>query len=206
MLILGIRFQDINCTYFLNEKGSNLLLKRNESCLVVIDVQEKLIPSIADGRALLSRLDVLLDAAELMDVPVSATEHCPDRIGPTVASVSERIKNEAILPKVHFNAASEPRCQDYLFGLERKQPILCGVETHVCVLQTALGLKMQGYDPIIISDAVGSRKEHDRIIGLQRARDSGIRIATIEMVIFEWLERGDSDEFRRLLPSIKRLL
>ncbi len=95
--------------------------------------------------------------------------------------------------------------RDYFGKLQRSDPILCGTEAHVCELQTALGLKEHGYNPTIVADAVGSRKKHDRKTAISRMSAADISIVTAEMVLFEWLERGDQEEFRQILPMIKEL-
>jgi len=108
-----------------------------------------------------------------------------------------------VLEKIHFDAVSEPACTERFAALDRPQAVIAGTEAHVCVLQTALGLKQAGYEPYLVVDAVSSRNATDKAAAVGRLRDAGVSAVTTEMVLFEWLARGDTAEFRDLLPLIK---
>ncbi len=108
-----------------------------------------------------------------------------------------------MLEKIQFDAVSEPACAERFAALDRPQAVIAGTEAHVCVLQTALGLKQAGYEPYLVVDAVSSRNATDKAAAVGRLRDAGVAAVTTEMVLFEWLARGDTAEFRDLLPLIK---
>ena len=131
------------------------------------------------------------------------TEHCAAKIGPVLADLRQLVPEDAILSKVHFAAQREPGCAARFTQLGRSQCVIAGMETHVCVLQTAVSLKEAGYRPHVAADAVSSRRQADKEAALDRMRDLGIGLVTGEMAIFEWLERGDDTAFRDLLPLIK---
>ncbi|MFA5489700.1 MAG: isochorismatase family protein [Candidimonas sp.] len=177
------------------------LLHAHESLLLIVDVQRALTPSIHDGGALVDRIERLARAAHLLDVPVVATEHCADKIGPTVDSLTPWIGRT--FHKTYFDATREP---DFLPGLPRHRPrvLLAGMEAHVCVLQTALGLAAAGLSPMLVQDGIGSRREADMLAA--QARWAGCRGLglTSEMAMFEWLESARHPRFREVLSLIKQ--
>ena len=179
------------------------LISRQRSCLLIVDLQERLAPSVAGADALVRRIGLLLRAARRLEVPVLASEHYAQGLGTTVPEVREQLAEDEILEKIHFNAAAEPGAIDRIRALERPQVIVTGAEAHVCVLQTTFGLLGQGLRPMLVADAVSSRDPANRDAALVRARDAGVPVVTSEMVIFEWLERGATDAFRDLLPLIR---
>ena len=149
-----------------------MLLDAEKSFLLIIDVQEKLAPAIRNGEKITSNICRLIDAAKQLNIPVLVTEHCADRIGRSVPVILNRVSNSSVLNKVHFSAVAEPECQEAFAALNRPQAIMCGTETHVCVLQTTLELCETGYQPVVVSDAVGSRHKSDRKAALSRVRET----------------------------------
>ena len=180
-----------------------MLLDRDESFLLIVDVQEKLAPAVLEHETVVANVIRLVKSAERLAVPVFMTEHCGSKIGPLLPEVRALVPEEAILPKVHFAAAREEICRTRLSRLRRPQCVVAGMEAHVCVLQSALSLLEAGFRPHVVCDAVSSRRTHDRETALARLRDAGVAIVSTEMVIFEWLGRGDDEAFRDLLPLIK---
>jgi nicotinamidase-related amidase len=124
--------------------------------LLVVDVQERLMPSIAGIRPVLGRILLLIKAAKRLGVPVYATEHLPQSLGPLAVGVKTLIPDMSVFTKRHFAATAEPGF-DSVLDDGRPQVVVCGTETHVCVLQTALGLLEAGKAPVVVADAVGSR-------------------------------------------------
>ncbi len=181
-----------------------MLLDRQNCFLLVVDVQERLALAVLERERVVANAVRLVEAAKRLKVPVLMTEHCGEKIGPLLPELRDRVPDDAILPKVHFAAAREPACAARFSELRRSQCVIAGMETHVCVLQTAISLKEAGYHPHVVSDAVSSRKTIDKETALERLRDSAIGLVTTEMVIFEWLERGDDEAFGDLLPMIKK--
>jgi len=181
-----------------------LLLDREDCFLLIVDVQERLAPTVLDCEEVVANAGRLVAAAQRLRVPVFMTEHCADKIGPVLSELRGRVPDDAILPKVHFAAAREPDCMARLAQLPRAQCVIAGIESHVCVLQTAFSLKEAGYRPHVVTDAVSSRGTIEKETALARLRDTGIGLVTTEMVIFEWLARGDDDAFKELLALIKR--
>ena len=143
--------------------------------------------------------------AKLLDIPVVLSEHSPENIGSTVPSLAALVSSERILRKTHFACTDQPACLDAFRSLKKKQVLVAGMEAHVCVMQTALGLLERGFQPFVVQDAVGSRREEDRAAALARMRAAGCAKATAEMAMFEWMESADVPQFRDVLKLVKGL-
>lgn len=175
------------------------LIDSARSFLLIVDVQEKLIPVVHEHDQLLINLVRLLRIATELGVPVRASEQYPQGLGPMIAPLREHIPATAIAEKVHFSCARAPSCQRLFAQLERaSQVIIAGVEAHVCVLQTAIGLQQDGRDVFVVADAVGSRKPRDLQLALERLRACGVSVVSSEMVAFEWLAQADTPQFKRI--------
>ncbi len=172
-----------------------MLLSRAQSSLLIIDVQEKLLPAIDEHQRVLVNALWITRVAQRLGVPVAASEQYPQGLGPTVPALRNLLADEQIGSKLHFSCAAAG-CLSDLPGAERRQKVLVGMETHVCVLQTALGLLREGHEVFLVEEAVGSRRASDRAAALARMGQEGVRIVTREMVAFEWLEAAGTDEFR----------
>jgi nicotinamidase-related amidase len=181
------------------------LLSRERSILVVIDVQERLFPSIHQRERMLARIDLLLFAAKLMGIPVLFTEQYPKGLGPTIEEVRRALPDFQPLTKVEFSCVPAPGFRERLSSLGRDQIVLAGIETHVCVAQTALDLASDGLAVFVAADATGSRRELDAKIAQRRLGRSGVVVTTAEAVVFEWLRRAGTEEFKALQPKLKAL-
>ena len=182
-------------------------LDRARSLLLVVDIQERLVPHVLHGDALQARSSVLLAAARRFGVPVLATEHCPDQIGELVAGLRRQCAAGEIFVKTRFGAADHPEFVARLEALGRDQIVVAGTEAHVCVLQTVLGLIALGYSVTLAGDAIGSRnaRQDDRRFALDRMRRAGAVVAGTETVLFEWAHAGDDAAFRDVLELVKSL-
>jgi nicotinamidase-related amidase len=168
--------------------------------LVLIDLQQRLMPAIHDNETVIARAVRLAEAARLLDVPVRATEQNPAGLGPTVAPLSAY--PSAVLPKTTFSALDDPGFAA-LLPAEANEIVLAGCEAHVCVLQTALGLLGSGRRVVVAADAVGSRDPADKAAAIARARQHGAEIVTSEMVLFEWLRDASHPRFREVQKLLK---
>jgi nicotinamidase-related amidase len=181
-----------------------MLLSADDSVLLVIDVQARLLPAMAHPAPVLSRVALLMRAARRLGVPLLVTEQYPRGIGPTVPELAALATPAETVEKIDFACTAEPTVRDRLGLLApRRQAVLCGIEAHVCVLQSALGLAAGGWQVAVVADAVGSRRDDDRDAALARLATSGVTIVTAEMVLFEWLGRAGTDAFRDLLKLIR---
>ena len=192
-------------TQLQTEMKPNGFISREDSMLVIVDVQEKLLPAVESPERLVKNVQCMLKAADLLEIPVVITEHCAEGIGHTVDQLLALTSNPVIIEKTHFCATREPNCIERFQTLNKSQAVVVGTEAHVCVLQTALGLQANGFQIAIPADAVSSRCAEDKALALERIKESGGMLATTEMVVFEWLKKGDTSAFKTLLPMIKSL-
>jgi nicotinamidase-related amidase len=175
-------------------------LDPQRATLVVIDVQEafrKAVPTFEDVAAAAS---TLVQGAAAIGVPIVATEQYPKGLGATVPVIAEQLPSEAErLDKVRFSAAEADG-----FDLKgRDQAILCGIETHVCVMQTALDLLEGGIEVHVAADAVGSRTDENRRLGLERLERAGATVSSVEMALFELLGGSDAEAFKQVQELVK---
>ncbi len=179
-----------------------MLLDAKRSTLLVIDVQEKLLPHIDDGANVLAHAGWLVRVAVRLGVPVLATEQYPRGIGSTHPDL------RALLPappreKLHFSCVAAGCLADDA-DFARPQIVLCGIETHVCVLQTALELRAAGRDVFVVEEAVGSRRASDKALALARMRQHGVQIVSREMAAFEWLHESGTPLFKEVSREFLR--
>lgn len=175
-------------------------LRAHDSVLLVIDMQTGLLPAISDHEVVLANARRLAQGARLLGVPVIATEHWADKIGPTDASLGDL--TDQVVHKTHFDASLESGFQQIL-PVGRHKVLLIGTEAHVCVLQTGLGLARQGYSPVLVADCIGSRRPADKDAALARWAARGLESITLEMALFEWLQTPAHPAFRDVLALVK---
>ncbi len=180
-----------------------MLIRAAESLVLLVDVQERLAPAIDDGPRVIERASILLRAAGRLGVPIVVTEQYPKGLGPTVSQLAALLGKAPVLAKTAFSAAAEPAIAAAVARAGRRRILVCGMETHICVLQSALGFLSRGYEVLAVADAVGSRRPESRQLGLERMRAAGVVIVDVEMVLFEWLERAGTDLFREISRLIK---
>jgi nicotinamidase-related amidase len=180
-----------------------MLLDAARSALLVVDIQERLAPAIAESEQVVARTRILIEAARRLGVPLLVSEQYPQGLGHTVEALRPLPNDAQVIAKTAFSAAREPLFMEALRSLDRRQLAVCGMETHVCVLQTAIDLTDQGFAVSVVADAVGSRHHARRELGLARMRQAGCGIVDSEMVVFEWLGAAGSDDFRALSKMIR---
>ena len=183
-------------------------LSRATSQILVIDFQERLTPVMAEGQGSVDNSAKLLRCAAKLDIPATVTEQYRRGFGPTLPIILEAAGPQAsVFEKMSFSALQDEAIAAHVkqcaLHAGRPQVVVAGIESHVCVLQTALDLVSAGLQPFIVVDAVTSRTISSKEVALQRLTANGVELVTTEMVIFEWLERAGTDEFRALLPLIK---
>jgi len=181
-----------------------MLIKADESCFLLVDVQEKLIGAVQESQQVIDNCAWLLRLTEVMEIPVLVSEQYPRGLGNTIESLRELAPPEAFMEKVHFSCVSSPNCLKQIEETSCHQFILAGIESHVCVLQTALELQELGKDVFVVADAVSSRSQRDMELGIARMRDVGIHIVSREMVLFEWAQQAGTDIFRQLSRDFLR--
>jgi nicotinamidase-related amidase len=178
-------------------------LSAGQAQLLVVDLQAKLLPHIAEHESVVSQAVRMLQAAGELELPITLTEQYPEGLGSTPAAVVTAAAGATRLEKLTFSAWRDEATQARLVSLGRPQVLLVGIEAHVCVQQTALDLLEAGMVPWVLADAVGSRRACDRELALARMRDIGVGITTVESAIFEMLDRCDTELFKRILPIVR---
>ena len=184
-----------------------MLISRDKSQLLIVDVQDKLLDAISGKDRVVERSVRLVRAARLLGVPITVSEQYPQGLGPTVDPIRDAYANAGfIVDKVEFSCLKSEPLRDRLHGLRRQgrpQVVIGGIEAHVCVLQTAIDLEAQGFEAFVVADAIGSRSKLNRKLAINRLQNAGADVVDSEMVLFEWLERAGTPEFKELQALIK---
>ncbi len=175
-----------------------MLINEKQSCLLVVDIQDKLVPAVHQHRQLVDNSKWLIEVAQIIGVPILTSEQYPRGLGGTIAEIDQLVPAEGKMEKVHFSCAADRSCLEKIQATERQQVVIIGMEAHVCVMQTALQLQMAGKQVFVVADAVASRNPVDKEYALQRMRQNGLQIVTREMVAFEWMEKSATETFRRI--------
>ena len=175
---------------------SPVMMSPGDTALLVIDVQEKLVSALPDGKRVVWNVRRLLDGAKILGLPVLGTEQYPQGLGPTVPELAERL---GPLPsKLTFSCGG---CPGLFADLEKQgigKVLLAGIETHVCVQQTAIDLLAAGWSVFVAADAVGSRFEIDHVTALDRMNSAGATLTTTEAALFEWCREAGTREFKQI--------
>lgn len=178
-------------------------LSQNNTALLLIDVQVRINGVMAD-QSHLARQEVLLESCAVLNIPVVTTEQYPKGLGPTVPILASLLTNDAI-EKNTFSCARQDEAMTAIEATDRKQIVVTGIETHVCVLQTAIDLLEKGFQVHVPHDAVNSRRQSDKDWALHRMASAGATISTTESALFELLNRCGTEEFKAVSKLIKKI-
>jgi nicotinamidase-related amidase len=176
-------------------------MKAQDSAILLIDMQEKLMPLVVDAVSVEKNTRWLLEIAQYLSIPVLTTEQYPKGLGHTVQGLIEFSPPTLRKEKIAFSAMNDTGVSHEVHTLGREQWILVGIETHVCVLQTALGLREHGKKVFVVEDCTSSRETHDKRLALDRMRHQGVQIVSREMVVFEWLNQGGTPQFKHIIEE-----
>jgi nicotinamidase-related amidase len=182
------------------------LLDNRRAALAVIDMQEAFRPMVEGFEVYAQRIAVLVQACQILNVPVIVTEQYPKGLGRTVTEIAAHLP-EATLPleKLTFSACGIQEFDTQLREHHAEQIIVCGIEAHICVSQTAHDLLRLGYQVHLVSDAIAARLPHNRDVALQKMTASGAVMSSVEMAIFELCGAAGTDEFKQIQPLVKGL-
>jgi len=184
-----------------------MLLSHDKSQVLIIDVQDKLLSAISGKDRVVDRCVRLVLAARKLGIPITLSEQYPQGLGPTVDSIRDAFANDGfVADKTEFSCMRNELLRDRLHELRRQgrsQVVIGGIEAHVCVTQTAIDLEAQGFEAFVVADAVGSRSKVSRKLALTRLAKSSVDVVDSEMVLFEWMERAGTPEFKELQALIK---
>ena len=179
------------------------MLDIKNCCLVVVDVQGKLAQLMHDKDDLFKNLRILIQAANILEIPIILSQQCPDALGSTILEIAELLEGIEPVNKSAFSCLGEPQFKAKLDQVARKQVLLCGIETHICIYQTAVDLLKEGYDIHVIADAVSSRTFENKHLALSRIQAEGVKISSAEMALFELLRTADHNKFREIAKLVK---
>jgi nicotinamidase-related amidase len=178
-------------------------IRREDSAGLVIDIQERLFPVMHGGEAMLERTRILLEGLKTLELPMLVTEQYPRGLGPTLQPVKEFLDPAGPIEKSAFSCCGEPAFLEGLDALKKRFVIICGIEAHVCVLQTVTDLIERGFLPVVVADCTTSRRIYDKDIALERMRQEGARITTSESILFELARVSGNELFRAISKLVK---
>lgn len=183
---------------------ANLIVNANQSQLVIVDVQAKLSSVMPEPaiQTVIKNCGILVQAAQLLDVPLIVTEQYPEGLGETVPEISQHLHKVKPIAKTVFSACAVPKFKSHL-QRDKSQIILVGLEAHICVLQTALDLLSQGKQVFVLEDAIVSRNEDNKHNAISRLVNAGCIISNTESVVFEWLGGASHESFKAISKLIK---
>jgi len=179
-------------------------LNTNNTVLLIIDIQEKLLNAVFNKNTLIKKLEILTKASKILNIPTIVTEQYPKGLGETIAIIKDNLpENFYFFEKTDFNALKNPQLIKILKQIKHKSILLIGIETHICVYQTAIALANAGYDVTVISDVCGSRAEEEYNNALDVIKTFGINVKTTEMILFELLKGSKNTNFKKIQSLIK---
>lgn len=176
---------------------------KNNTVGLIVDIQERLFPHIADHEQLAKNVAILIQGLKALEVPVMVTEQYVKGLGATIPQVEEFIKDEAHIEKMAFSCCDEPRFSESLELTSKRYVIIAGIEAHICVLQTAIDLKERGYTPVVIEDCVGSRNPANKANAIARLRQEGAIVSCYESILFELCRYAGTDSFKTISKLVK---
>jgi nicotinamidase-related amidase len=178
------------------------MLDKDNAALVVIDVQGKLATLMHDRENFYRNVVRMIKGAEVLGLPLLWTEQLPDKLGETQPEIRQHLTGEPLV-KDTFSCCGDAGFLDRLKAAGRKQILVTGMETHVCVYQTVMDLLRDGFEVYLVADAVSSRSAYNREVGLQVMRDAGAKITTVEMALFEMLVVARGEQFKQIIQIVK---
>lgn len=174
-----------------------------KSCLIVVDVQGKLAQLMDNRESLFANIEILIKTAQILDIPIIRCEQNPKALGPTIPQLDELMTQNPPVEKFSFSCLGDQKFTTQFKALSRKQVILCGIEAHVCIYQTAMNLLDRDYQVSLIADAISSRNPKNKKIAIGRLDSEGAFISSTEMILFELLKTAKHPKFKEIAKLIK---
>jgi nicotinamidase-related amidase len=179
------------------------MLKMENVALLIVDIQGNLAHSMHGKELLFKNVQKLIKGTQVLGIPILWTEQNPQGLGPTIPEIADILSNIKPISKMSFSCCQNNRFVQALKALNRKQVLIAGIEAHICVYQTAVDLVDLGYEVQVVTDAVSSRNMENKEIGLQKMRDSGVSLTSVETALFELLKVAEGEQFREILKIVK---
>jgi nicotinamidase-related amidase len=179
------------------------MLKMENVALLIVDIQGNLAQSMHGKELLFKSVQKLIKGIQVLGIPILWTEQNPQGLGPTIPEIAYILSSIQPISKMSFSCCQNDRFMQALKALNRNQVLIAGIETHICVYQTAVDLANLGYEVQVVTDAVSSRNMENKEIGLQRMRDSGVSLTSVETALFELLKVAEGEQFKNILKIVK---
>jgi nicotinamidase-related amidase len=180
-----------------------MIISKDHTATLVIDIQERLFPHISEHSNLEKNVKILIQGMEILGIPILVTEQYPKGLGATIPSIVKTLTNFEPIEKISFSCCDESRFLKALTMLNKNYVIIAGVEAHVCVLQTVMDLVDSGYYPVVVEDCVSSRRKNDKEIAIARMRQEGAMITTYESILLELCRVSGNETFKKISGLIK---
>lgn len=178
-------------------------ITKEKSIALIIDVQERLFPHIFKNQELTKNISVLAEGLKTIGIPVLVTEQYVKGLGPTIEPLARIVSGFQRFEKMSFSCCDDPGIMETIALSGKEYVIIAGIESHVCVLQTVLDLKKNGYHPVVVADCISSRTEENKAIAIGRMRQEGAIVTTCESILFELLRYSGTEEFRVVSRLVK---
>jgi len=179
------------------------MLKKDRAVLIVTDIQGNLASLMHEREALYKNIGIMIDGIRVLDIPIIWVEQYPRGLGSTVPEVASHLEGYKPLPKISFSSLKDPAIRERFSSYSRDQVILVGIETHVCIYQTAMDLLEQGIETHVVEDGVSSRTFMNKQIGLRKIERAGGYITSVETALFELLEVAEGESFKKIVKLVK---
>jgi nicotinamidase-related amidase len=179
------------------------MLKQEETVLILIDIQGKLAEIVDESEFVIGNIEKAVQGAKLLNIPILWLEQYPKGLGRTVAQLSKHLEGVEVIEKITFSAYDNVHFKQKLQALNRKQLLIAGIETHICVYQTAAQLLEANYEVQVIADAVSSRTIGNREVGIQKMMQLGAKITSVEMALFELQQIAQGETFKAISKLVK---
>jgi nicotinamidase-related amidase len=179
------------------------MLKPETTALLVIDIQGNLAQAMHERDSLYENLQKIIKGIQVMEIPIIVTEQIPEKLGPTIPEISSLFDEFSPIPKSSFSCCGDENIMKALKEVNRKQILITGIESHVCLYQTTMDLIDLGYEVHIVADCISSRTTENRSIGIERMREKGGILASTEMALFELLKVAEGEKFRKIVRVVK---
>ena len=179
------------------------MLKTENASLLIVDIQGNLAHSMYGKELLFKNAQKLIKGIQILGIPIICTEQNPKGLGPTIPEIADLLSNIQPISKMTFSCCQNDRFIQALKALNRKQVLIAGIEAHVCIYQTSIDMVDLGYEVQVVTDAVSSRNIENKEIGLQKMKDYGISLTSVETALFELLKVAEGEQFKEILKIVK---
>ncbi len=173
------------------------------TALVLVDVQEKLVRVMQDKQTLVENIKKCIEGAKVLGIPILWLEQNPTGLGKTIPEIANLLENRKPIAKMSFSAYKNINFVKAIKKLKRNQILIVGIETHVCVYQSSMDLVSAGFEVSVVTNAVSSRTQENKQIGIQKMRDEGAKLTTTEIALFELLETAEAPGFKQIIKIVK---